>query len=55
MMNMKNFTTYIPDVNPYAGLSVNVIFFRDAKKRDWYESQKLFAKDTLKVCFTIKM
>ena len=54
MMNMKNFTTYIPDVNPYAGLSVNVIFFRDAKKRDWYESQKLFAKDTLKVCYVDK-
>lgn len=51
MMNMKKFTTYIPDVNPYAGVMANVVFYRDAKKRDWYESQKLFAEDTLKFCY----
>lgn len=54
MMNMKNITTYTPDVNPYAGASVNVIFYRDSKGRDWYESQKLFAADTLKICYNRK-
>ncbi|WP_213322545.1 tail fiber assembly protein [Klebsiella aerogenes] len=54
MMNMKNITTYIPEVNPYAGAPVSIIFYRDEKGRDWYESQKLFAEDTLKVCYNDK-
>lgn len=51
MMIMRNLTAYTPENNPYAGASVDVAFCRDSAGRDWYESQKLFASDTLKVCY----
>ncbi|WP_213322306.1 tail fiber assembly protein [Klebsiella aerogenes] len=54
MMNMKNITTYIPEVNPYAGAPVSIIFYRDSKGRDWYESQELFDAKSLKVCYNDK-
>ena len=50
-MIMKNMTTYTPEVNPYGGVLNGITFFRDEEGRDWYESQKLFAEDTLKICY----
>ncbi len=54
MMNMKNITTYTPEVNPYADAPFNIIFYRDEDGRDWYESQKLFDTASLKVCYNNK-
>ncbi|MBK0466566.1 Caudovirales tail fibre assembly protein [Klebsiella pneumoniae] len=54
MMNMKNITTYTPKINPYADALFNIIFYRDEHGRDWYESQKLFDTESLKVCYNNK-
>lgn len=51
MVVMKNFAPYIPDVNPYAEAGMTIAFCRDSEGRDWYDSQALFAADTLKVCY----
>lgn len=51
MMNMKKLSLYTPAVNPYEGAFCKIDFFRDEDGRDWYESQKLFSPDTLKISY----
>ncbi|KNC94145.1 tail fiber assembly protein [Trabulsiella odontotermitis] len=47
MMLMKNFTSEMKEKDGLAYL-----FFTDEDGNDWYESQKLFSEDTLKIMFT---
>ena len=48
MKHLKALTPYIPD-EPVLGL--NVIYLRDEDGGDWYEQQKDFHGDTLKVAY----
>lgn len=56
MMKMMRFEPYQPEINttsPELVPAVNIggVFIRDTEGRDFYESQKLFSDDTLKVVF----
>jgi len=45
----KNFKSYVPKNNPFP--EAGIIFLCDAEGNDWYESQKAFSADTLKIVF----
>lgn len=56
MMKMMRFKVYQPNINtisPELAPAVNIggVFIRDSEGRDFYESQKLFSDNTLKVVF----
>jgi len=48
MMHMKKLTEYTPDENNFGE---SVLFLKDDQGNDWYESQKDFEKDTLKIAY----
>lgn len=49
MIIYKNFTSYAPETNPFP--EAGIIFLCDKQGNDWYESQKAFSTDTLKIVF----
>ncbi|HAG2519961.1 TPA: hypothetical protein G8V61_002653 [Salmonella enterica] len=46
MITLNNLTRYTPDVS-----ISGVIYLRDDKGNDWYESQSLFKEDTWKIVY----
>lgn len=49
MANFKNFKKYVPSEGQEELLAMGVGFLISDEGVDWYESQKSFAKDTLKI------
>lgn len=47
MINLKNFTLYYPKDPPYQ----NALYLRAESGEDWYECQKYFKDDSLKVAY----
>lgn len=54
MFILKNLTAYVPDDNSDVAelLSLGVSFLKDENGQDWYEAQKEFDKDKLKVVYS---
>ncbi|MGC6387224.1 tail fiber assembly protein [Ewingella sp. S1.OA.A_B6] len=48
MMHMKKLAQYTPEENNFGE---SVLFLKDEQGADWYETQKNFAKDTLKIAY----
>lgn len=49
MIIYKKFISYAPKTNPFP--EAGIIFLCDTQGNDWYESQKTFSADTLKIVF----
>ena len=47
----NNFTLYEPKVVSFELRGLNVQFLKSDSGEDWYQCQKLFAKDTVKIAF----
>lgn len=47
MINLKNFQPYTPEEPPFAG----AMYLKAATGEDWYDCQKSFADDTLKIAY----
>lgn len=53
MLTLKNFRVYQPENNPFAAFGASgAVFLKDEDGNDWYEVQKRFAADTLKIAYT---
>ncbi|WP_406704889.1 tail fiber assembly protein [Sodalis sp.] len=53
MLTLKNFRVYKPETNPFAAFGASsAVFLKDEDGNDWYEVQKRFATDTLKIAYT---
>ncbi|CAI1683607.1 Bacteriophage tail assembly protein [Serratia quinivorans] len=50
----NNFTLYEPKVVSFELRGLNVQFLKSDSGEDWYQCQKLFAKDTVKIAFDEK-
>lgn len=46
MQNIKNFTPYTPE-----NMTVNALYLKSEDGQDWYECQKLFSPDTIKIVY----
>lgn len=47
MINLKNFQPYTPEEPPFAG----AMYLKAETGEDWYDCQKTFAEDTLKIAY----
>lgn len=47
----KNFKSYVPITVPFELRRLNVLFLKSEDGYDWYECQKQFAKETMKITF----
>lgn len=54
MFFLKNLTAYTPDINNDVAelLSLGVSFLKDENGQDWYEAQRDFDKDKLKIVYS---
>lgn len=54
MIILKNLTAYVPDENSAVAelISLGVSFLKDESGNDWYEVQKEFDKDKLKIVYS---
>ncbi|HIB9872225.1 TPA: tail fiber assembly protein [Escherichia coli] len=51
MNNFKNFTSYTPGEDKAEFIEAGVVFLQDENGNDWYECQKLFSENTVKVVY----
>lgn len=51
MNNFKNFTSYTPGEDKAELIEAGVVFLQDENGNDWYECQKLFSENTVKVVY----
>lgn len=51
MNNFKNFTSYMPGEDKTELIEAGVVFLQDENGNDWYECQKLFSENTVKVVY----
>ncbi|HIC1790794.1 TPA: tail fiber assembly protein [Escherichia coli] len=51
MNNFKNFTSYMPGEDKAELIEAGVVFLQDENGNDWYECQKLFSENTVKVVY----
>lgn len=51
MNNFKNFTSYTPGEDKTELIEAGVVFLQDENGNDWYECQKLFSENTVKVVY----
>lgn len=51
MNNFKNFTPYTPGEDKSELIAAGVAFIRDEDGHDWYECQKLFSENTVKIAY----
>lgn len=54
MQNIKNFQRYTPENTEEQAISeaINAIFLRSEDGQDWYQCQKDFSKDTVKILYS---
>lgn len=51
MNNFKNFISYTPGEDKAELIEAGVVFLQDENGNDWYECQKLFSENTVKVVY----
>ncbi|EHS0460929.1 TPA: tail fiber assembly protein [Escherichia coli] len=51
MNNFKNFTSYTPGEDKRELIDAGVLFLQDENGNDWYECQKQFSENTVKVVY----
>ena len=51
MINFKKFTSYTPDEDKSELVEAGVVFLRDENGNDWYECQKFFHENTIKIVY----
>ncbi|EAP9189580.1 tail fiber assembly protein [Escherichia coli] len=51
MINFRKFTSYTPDEDKSELVEAGVVFLRDENGNDWYECQKFFHENTIKIVY----
>lgn len=54
MINLKNFTSYVPDEKSEEAelIPLGISFLQDEEGNDWYKSQSLFSSQSFKIAYT---